>query len=367
MNKLPTLFIRTATGALQYWTIQAHQDFVHISYGQVDGTPIHTKEKCEAKNLGKNNYKSPEEQAVIRAKQLYDKKLKEGYVADINQAQAGENDLPGTDPMLAFDYEKKEKYIKYPCLVQPKLDGMRLIIIINNGKAKLFSRTRKEILTLPHLVEEAEKLFPNQSIILDGEAYTHELKHDFNRLMSLIKRDEVHKDSKLIQFHCYDVVGQEPWPDRNREKSIKINQEGFYFKNVDTSIANNFEMIKEYFSLYLDNNYEGLMIRDIKASYENKRSPYLLKYKEMMDEEFEIIGCEEGNGKLLGKLGAMVCKTKSGEIFKAKPNGSIEHLEELFKNKETLLGKLATIKFQGYTPKPREVPRFPVLKAIRED
>jgi len=359
LKQLPTLYILTSTGAVQQWSVWTDMNVVHTTYGHLDGKMQVTQDVIKTgKNLGKANETTPTQQAEIKAKQLWDKKVKEGYVTDLDQAAKGESDLDGIEPMLAFPIEKKEKHVEFPALVQPKLDGFRCIAIVKDGKAKLFSRTRKEITTLPHIVAELEKFFEN--IILDGELYNHDLKHDFNRLASIIKRDEIHPDHTLIQYHIYDVVSnEENFNMRTDTVFYELATSGRdYLKVVLTARVNNKEELQEYFSKFLAENYEGAMYRNPRMGYENKRSASLLKVKTMEDAEFKVIGVEEGSGKLMGKAGALICVTEAGKEFKAKMKGSIESLEEYLVNFKKYENKQLTVQFQGLTPD--GVPRFPV-------
>lgn len=106
------------------------------------------------------------------------------------------------------------------------------------------------------------------------------------------------------------------------------------------------------------------MYRNPTMPYEHKRSSGLLKVKDFKDEEFKIVDVEEGSGKLMGRVGAFYCELKDGRTFKAKPMGTLEHVKDLWKNRKSCLGKMATVKYQNLTPD--GVPRFPVLKCIRD-
>lgn len=107
------------------------------------------------------------------------------------------------------------------------------------------------------------------------------------------------------------------------------------------------------------------MARNPKSPYEiAKRSPHLRKYKEFEDDEFEIIGYQEGAG-VDEKTVIWKCKTKDGEEFKVRPVGSLEHRRFLFSNAQNYIGKLLTVKYQELSE--IGVPRFPVGKDIRLD
>jgi len=385
MTKLPTLYILTSTDAIQQWTIMYGNNLmpgidkpspslepyglVRTEYGQVNGKIQATEDIIKSgKNLGKVNETTAVEQAALKAKQLWDKKIKEGYIENIHQAAHGYSDLEGIEPMLAFPIEKKEKHVVYPAVVQPKLDGFRCIAIVKNGKARLFSRTRKEITTLPHIVEQLEKSYNN--IVLDGELYNHELKEDFPRLAGLIKRDEVHPDSKLIQYHIYDSVPQEykeanfSWKERVGHilEMLKMNPNP-YLKPVESVTVNNEEETQEKFTDFLQQGYEGAILRHPTMPYENKRSAGLLKIKIMQDAEFTIINVKEGTGKLMGKAGAFMCVTDAGKEFEVKMKGTLESLEDYLVNFDNYKGKMLTVQFQKYTP--YGAPLFPVGLRIR--
>ena len=108
------------------------------------------------------------------------------------------------------------------------------------------------------------------------------------------------------------------------------------------------------------------MLRNIDSLYVNKRSYDLQKVKEFQDEEFEIIGIDEGRGKLTGHVGSFVCRTANGKEFLAKMAGDTDKLKEYFENHALWQGKQLTVKFQGLTGK-EQVPRFPVGLRIRDD
>ena len=108
------------------------------------------------------------------------------------------------------------------------------------------------------------------------------------------------------------------------------------------------------------------MARNTKGHYlVNGRSYDLLKIKEFIDEEFPVIGVEEGRGKLLGHA-IFVCKTKDGVEFRAKLKGKQEDLKKYFERPDLAINRQLTVKHQGYTNSNR-VPRFPVAMRFRED
>ena len=150
-----TLYKKSVTGSIQQWQVAVESNVVKTIYGQLDGKLQETEDLIKSgKNLGKVNETTPEEQAQLKAQQIYEKKLKQGYTPDLELAKTSDNVLDAVNPMLAHPIEKKEKHVSFPAVAQPKLDGMRCIAIVEDGKCRLYSRTQKEVNTLPHIVAE---------------------------------------------------------------------------------------------------------------------------------------------------------------------------------------------------------------------
>jgi DNA ligase-1 len=328
----------------------------------------------EGKNKGKKNETSAIQQAQLQAQQTFDKKIKSGYSASREHADSGADSLSGIKPMLAQVLEDRIEELQFPCIVQPKLDGMRLISVCHNGSIKLYSRTQKEITTLPHIIEQLAKLIPvlGSDWVLDGEAYNQDLKEDFNRLIGIIKRDEKHEDSKIIQYHIYDIPSYvASTSERLSYLAGVLHSEGINSDDIShlvhvphTSVLSK-QQIDDHLEKYLSEGYEGLMVRS-EGPYENKRSKYLLKYKKFQDEEFTVVGVEEGKGNLMGHAGSFVCALPDGGTFNAKMTGERKNLKEMFENFESkYLGKSLTVKFFQYTPD--MIPRFPVAIRFRFD
>lgn len=365
-TKFPTLYKQTTTGAIQQWSISVKDNVVTTVYGQVDGKLQTTQDVVKAgKNIGRSNATTPETQAQAETQQSFDGKIKEGYVEDIALAASTKNTLSAIEPMLAHPVEKKEKYVKFPAWSQPKLDGLRCIAIMTNGKVKLWSRTQKEYVTMPHIVAELERTFKDyKNIILDGELYNHAYKHDFNQIIHLVKREDVHKDHQLVQYHIYDVVAVGNYATRTAPL-VALKGAKFCLPVETITIASR-EALDEYQADCVTRGYEGCMYRSIEGIYENKRSSNLLKVKTFLDSEFLVTGIEEGTGKLMGCVGAFYCDLGDGTSrqVKATPAVTLEKKKEMFENQSDYIGKMATIQYQGFTPD--KSLRFPIFKCIRE-
>ena len=358
---MKTLYKQNSDGGLQEWTIAAKGNSVTTVYGQVGGKLQTTVDLIrEGKNLGRANATTPEAQALAQAQQQYDAKLKKGYQPSMALAASTKNVLGAVEPMLAFPIEKKPKAVEFPALAQPKLDGLRCIAIIEDGKARLFSRTQKPIATVPHIVAELEALYKGQTLVVDGELYSHAMSDDFNSIIHLVKRDDVHADSKAMEYHCYDVVAPGGYMERTQPLRA-----GKYCKLVETVWVKSMAELEDYQAKAVGLGYEGAMYRNVSGPYEHKRSAYLLKVKTFVDSEFLITGAEEGSGKLMGCVGAFTLVTDKGVAFKAMPICTLAQAKEYWRVRASLVGRYGTVKFQGMTPDGSL--RFPKFKAVRED
>jgi DNA ligase-1 len=386
---LPVLYKKTNTGAIQYWRIEVieHPDHsvgydIWTHYGQVDGKEQRTVDSIfEGKNIGKANETSPKQQAEAEALAKWEKQKKKGYVESVEAAQADEVDAlieGGVNPMLAQSFSKHAQKIKYPCFAQPKLDGHRCIAIVENGKATLWSRTRKTINSMPHIVAELERMFPDTGITLDGELYNHAYRTKFEELTSLIRKEEPAPGHEVVQYHVYDIINDKPFDERSTEietifadgtgyTDLSGNKvEGFkYCKMVATFGAFSDENVTELFAELTSVGYEGIMLRNGDGKYVGKRSYDLQKVKEFQDDEFDIVGVTEGRGKLAGHA-IFVCVDSKGDEFEAKLKGETSKLKEFFDKPDLWQGKKLTVQYQGLTGA-KKVPRFPVGLRLRED
>jgi len=374
--KFKTLYKKTSTGAIQQWTIGVIDQrgsntaaCIVTEYGQVDGKIQTTSDLISAgKNIGKKNETSARWQAELEAKSQWEKKKKKGYVESIKDAEGGKLDAlitGGVEPMLAQSFSKHGAKIKIPCYTQPKLDGIRCIAIIKDGICTLWSRTRKPITSCPHIVQELEAAFETKDIILDGELYNHEMKKDFEKIVSMVRQEVPAKGHEIIQYHIYDVVNDGVFAERMEEIDTIFGNFDFYaLKKVPTEPVNVENDIMIYFEQFVKQGYEGAMLRNEHSKYVNKRSYDLQKVKEFDDAEFPIVRVEEGRGKLAGHA-IFVCRTEGGKEFLAKMRGDTSNLKRFFEDHSLWKGKQLTVQYQGITGK-EQVPRFPVGVAIRD-
>lgn len=206
---------------------------------------------------------------------------------------------------------------------------------------------------------------------LDGELYNHLLKEDFNEIVSIVRKsklteEDLLKSKSLLQYHIYDLdIEDLLFGARTAVLESLFDEHIKYLKLVPTQFTNQLESLDLYCATYLADGYEGQMVRLSDSNYENSRSKNLLKRKEFMDEEFEIIDIEEGLGNRSGMMGRIKFKMKNGKQFDSNARGSHEYFRELLINKTKYIGKFATVRFQNYTEDGSL--RFPVMIAVRYD
>jgi len=368
MRQLSTLYKKTSLGKIQTWMVHVLDDSYFTVTGQIDGKKITNKPTaCKGKNTGKANATTAYEQAGKEAHAKWIQQLKKGYVECLAEAEKGmvnkEYVKGGYSPLLAETFQDFEKEVQYPCYGQPKLDGHR-----GTNDNGLFSRTRKPIMSCPHILEEIQRL-DLMSMKLDGELYNHFLRDEFEKLSSAIRKSTPQPECEIVQYYIYDIfLDNIPFKDRvhslNLLDTLLLKKGAQHLKVVPTEIVHNAEHAFLRTKYWINQGYEGYMLRNPDACYENKRSKNLLKLKIWQDAEFKIVGINEGKGKLAGHVGTFTCEIddKLGRrTFKAKAKGSYTKLREYWLDHSLWENKLLTVKFINYTKK-NVVPRHGVGK-----
>lgn len=230
--------------------------------------------------------------------------------------------------------------------------------------AQLWSRGHERIISSPHIEAELRRYFPTAKV--DGELYNHQYKDNFEYLMHLIEqKTEPDPEHKIIEYHIYDLN----IPDTPFKERFKILTQ--IFRGIPTTsplklvktfwCATKEDMIACYES-FLEEGYEGAMLRNPDAFYKKGRQVGLQKLKLFEDAEFQVVDIIEGKGKLRGHVGSFVClivDEHGSRTFKVKVKGEQRLLKDAWEDHSIWTNKLLTVQFQGYTKK-NKVPRIPV-------
>ena len=371
MYKVELYKLNKKNGKIQYWAIFSEDNYFYTLDGYLGGKITESdKTYCIAKNIGKANQTTAQEQAVKQAEAKAKKKLEKGYIEDVNRVSEAALNF---EPMLAVKYKQFEE----PCYSQPKLDGIRCNTKIDSIK----TRTGKDHLAVPHIVEALKEVFVDfPKLVIDGELYNHDLRENFNKITSIVRKAkpteaDLKESKEIIQYHIYDCLFEdEPdlcFEDRFEKLTNILKEKRICncdipvscIQLVDTVIINSQEELDTVYGIYLERGYEGQMVRT-NEPYEQKRSKTLQKRKEFIDEEFEIVAIEEGVGNWAGKAKTITFKKEDGTTFSTGVKGTMKYCEDLLETKEDKIGKKGTVRFQEYTPD--GIPRFGVMYGVRD-
>jgi len=395
LNKeYPPIFGTDKNGKTRVWKASVFQNtgnktaIAIIQHGTYAGKlQVDTREYTVGKNVGKKNETSPLEQCILETeKKRRDKMEKENYSESFpgRERTASSEQQRKIFPMLANKYEpnsatKKKQGIVYPCFVQPKLDGLRCVVYLDSdGKPVYQSRTGGTFTVLQHLDASILRLFERteKGTVLDGELYTSQIP--FEELAGIIKKKTLSESDRAkiqaVEYHVYDVVIPNiEFKDRlttlqnitlsspsSSSSSLSDNLVVF----VPTFLVQTVAEFKEKFAEFVEQGYEGIMLRNSAGLYqENYRSNDLMKYKEFMESEYPIVSYREATGRDAGTV-IWECATPNGRCFHVRPRGTVEMRRKWFNDGSKYVGKQLTVIYQELSE--LGVPRFPVGKAIRD-
>ena len=286
--------------------------------------------------------------------------------------------------MLAHDGAKHPKKIKGDCLVEYKYDGVRVIAIVKNGKATLYSRNGKIFYNFPH-IENALSKSEYNNIVFDGEV----MSDDFQALMKQVYRKSgAQTDDAYLAL--FDILPLKEFNEGKSklssiERKEELNKLSKSFENaiklVDYEVINFDEkngqdkfasMNKEA----LEKGFEGLMIKPNDNYYECKRSHAWLKIKPFIEVTLKIIDIQEGTGKHSGKLGAFhVEGDDDGKFFSLSVGSGLtdEEREKFWASKDKLIGRLVEIRADAITQSIEgehyslRFPRFKNFRGFKKD
>lgn len=283
-----------------------------------------------------------------------------------------------TGIQLCYPFEEK-RLLKWrpPYIVQPKLDGDRMRAELwdtTDGYINLFSSEANQMNSaLPHIADYLNKLtfrFPSLRYLeLDGEAYTHGMNHE---LVHGIASRRVNPHSRLedLEYWIFDVVENCSMAERI-DLLLNLSE---IFKQVPGpchvvpfEVAETLDDVLRIYDKFVNQGYEGIIVRDHEASYVRKRSTRVMKWKPKKEDYYVIVGTEEEisiEGQPKNSLGALICRANEGEnLFNVGTGFSADARRDLWARRAELPGKIVKVAYQHITSG-RGVPRFPVFCEI---
>ena len=360
MKTTQKLYKIDSNGNARVWWME-YDNEKYRTHSGIDGGKIVVSgwKYPEAKNVGRANETSVKEQVELEVISQLTKKSAQGkYHASKNTAAKGAKFY---ECMLASKYDPK-KHTDFPYYSQPKLDGIRCLV----SKDGMQSRNGKPIVSAPHILKALELFFKaHPDVVLDGELYNHELKNDFEKIISLARKtkptsEDLKESEEMIQYHVYDVV--DPTLTFAERNTLLWRTYGIWtttIQPVPTVKVNDEHDIETMLGHYLEQGYEGQMLRVPDSPYEGKRSKGLIKHKEFEDDEFEIVSIEEGKGNWAGAAKRVEIRLKDGTTQFSGVRGSFDFLKELLYNANDYIGTDVTVRYQNKTDDDKL--RFPVI------
>ena len=273
-------------------------------------------------------------------------------------------------PMLAYPVSDKPINYDNKISMQPKLDGVRCVIQYDNGIVTAYSRTGKPWLNIEHILFNLKPWFAlNPNIILDGELYNHDLRNDFEKIISLVRRktpDDIDmlESADLVQFHCYDIIDEtKTFEERNRFITQVVPRNHCIFHVPTLTNVGNHTQAEIFHTNYLNQGYEGSILRT-NDTYACKRTHNLRKFKDFHDAEATLTGWVEGKGKRIGTIGKFTAVDSEGNEFGMPVMDKFKFLQDNFKKMQGYVGKTATFTYFERTK--ANSYRHPLFKAIRD-
>ena len=270
--------------------------------------------------------------------------------------------------MLAHKFDESRVDWNQAVYIQPKLDGVRCLFT----KDGAYSRNHKQFMNVRH-IEMALKPFFDQhpDVILDGELYNHDLKDDFEKIISLVRKQKPTDDDRLdaknlTQFHCYDYFDGVQYDSYQTRMNNLVTSDMYSYcvKYVQAKPVDSYHYARILHKEYLEAGYEGSIIR-LDGLYKHGRSYDLMKFKDFSDTEATIVGYEIGKGKRTGTLGKFIMLDDAGVRFGCPPGKGYTYkdLASMLKNIDSFIGKRATFTYFQRTQAGSY--RHPLFKAIR--
>ena len=297
--------------------------------------------------------------------------------------------IPVFSCQLAHDSANHESKVAGKKLIEVKLDGVRVITIAYaDGRVDMFSRNGKELANFPHIKEQISNVVKqkgsskNMDIVLDGEI----MSSSFQDLMKQVHRkDNIEAgDAVLNLFDVLPLADFEKgsynkdqttrssmvsfWVDQN--KDLLPNVIALSNELVDLDTTEGQTRFKEINAKAVAGGYEGIMIKDPNAGYECKRSVAWLKLKPFIEVSLEVVAVEEGTGKNIGKLGALVCEGEDdGRRIKVNVGSGLtdNNRDTYWSGRDTLIGNIVEVRADAVTQNQDGTYslRFPRFKGFR--
>lgn len=291
--------------------------------------------------------------------------------------------IPTYPVMLASGFDEKVMAkMSYPAYVQLKLDGMRFNAIVNNGKVEFRSRNGKHIDLLGNLEQEFLFMAGSESCVFDGELVVRDSQGIMNRqkgngiLNKAVKGTISAMEASMVHATIWDIIPfsafqQGVYNTSYQERFGKLQQLVLpgRISLIENRVVNTEDEAHELFQEYFNKGEEGIILKDINAPWEDKRVKHQVKFKGELECDLLCMGWQEGTGKNVGKLGALVLTSADGVVKVNVGSGFTDEQRDKY-TKENTVGKVVAVKYNAkiQDKKTGETSLFlPVFLELRED
>jgi DNA ligase-1 len=287
---------------------------------------------------------------------------------------------------LAHDSANHEKKMVGIKQIEVKLDGVRVLAVCRAGKVELFSRNGRQFHNFPHIVAEIETVLAAKpapyDCVLDGEV----MSADFQDLMKQLQRKDGKKATDAV-LHLFDFIpladflkGTWDTPQTTRSNLVKYwvlehesvlqHVQACAWEDVDLDSKEGEARFTELNKKAVEGGYEGVMIKDVDAPYNCKRSHAWLKAKPFIEVTLEVIDVEEGTGRNEGRLGAVVCEgIDDGKKISVNVGSGFSdaNRDEFWNSRADITGQLVEVRADAVTQNQDGTYslRFPRFKTFR--
>ena len=272
--------------------------------------------------------------------------------------------------------------IKFPAIVQKKEDGMRFNAIVKDGKCEFRSRNGKEIQLLGNLELDFVCMANNRNVVFDGELLVINSdgtvcdRQTGNGILNKANKGTIKpNEAELVHAEVWDMIPYDkfiegeynkPYVDRLNELAAIVFPDKI--RLVETQIVDSLTAAEDIFHDYLERGFEGIILKDGSTIWENKRSRGQIKFKGEEECDLRIVDIEEGTGKYVGMLGAIVCES-SDCVVRVSVGSGFSDAQRVIYNRDNLLGKVVAVKYNmRIKNKQGEESLFlPIFIEVRED
>jgi DNA ligase-1 len=297
---------------------------------------------------------------------------------------------PGTVPVftcsLAHDSAKHEKKMVGKKQIEIKLDGVRVVTIIRGNKVEMFSRNGKQFHNFGHIIAEIEAVVKDHPVpyplVLDGEV----MSANFQDLMKQVHRKDGKQSTDAV-LHLFDTIPLKDFMNGGWDKTQSFRSlitkhwveqhstvlqhvQALDWEDVDLDTTEGQQRFTELNKQAVEGGYEGVMIKDIDAPYECKRTHAWLKAKPFIEVTLEVVDVEEGTGRNEGRLGAVVCSgVDDGKDIRVNVGSGFtdDNRSTFWSSRDALVGQLVEVRADAVTQNQDSTYslRFPRFKTFR--